>query len=110
MRSRARLGIDGRLILLDGPVPCRIENLSIGGARLQTDSPLKLGCPGILKIHDTDAFGEIVWQARGRAGFKFDDLLDDQAVIRLRHLTPEILEMQTNHVALFAQRWVEGNA
>ena len=110
MRSRARLGIGARLMLMEGVVPCRIDNLSIGGARLQLDVPLKLGCPGILTIHDTEAFGEVVWQSRGRAGFKFDELLEDSEVVRLRYLAPKILLNESNHVEIFAQQWVEGRA
>ena len=97
-------------MLMEGVIACRIENLSIGGARLQIDSPLKLGCPGILTIHDTDAFGEIVWQSRGRAGFKFDEMLEDGEVVRLRHLAPKILMNENNHVEIFALDWVEGRA
>lgn len=112
-RSRARLGVRARLELLEGPVSCIIENLSVGGARLRSDSALKLGQAGILKIlgfHDLDAFGEIVWAARRRYGFRFDEPLDENTVILTRRQTPQLLARDRNLGRTIARDWVAGKA
>ena len=100
--SWARIGIAARLILKGRTLGCRMEYPSVAGARLVVEGAPKLGTQGILAFRQFEIFGEVVWLSRGRTGFQFDEPLDDQHVIQMRHLAPEILRWERGPVERLA--------
>jgi hypothetical protein len=74
METRAETG---RVILAD---------LSISGARILKDNPPKTGTEALLRWHQFEAFGEVVWSEGVHCGIAFFDPISEETVLATREL------------------------
>ena len=74
--GRVALAMDGRLAWAEETVPCRLRNISVGGARIALDSghpPPERGSEARLILEDSAPLtAEVRWTGRGECGLAFD--------------------------------------
>ncbi|MBZ6377637.1 hypothetical protein B5C34_03910 [Pacificimonas flava] len=72
---RRRVLFRGELLTGSGPVACTVVDVSAGGARIRTDTPLEPGAPVTLTVPGHPDFqGVIAWGNDGKAGVAFLDI------------------------------------
>jgi hypothetical protein len=63
--------------------PCRIVNLSIKGAKIETLAELEVGETVLIEFRsDLEAAGRVRWKKAGQAGIEFDAPIELQAALR----------------------------
>ena len=107
-RVRLGAGLPCSLVTLHGTMAGRIEDVSRTGARIALSGTPPLGAEGVLTINNMEAFGEVVWHRAGRVGFRFDEKLPLESVVRLRHFAAAIDGHEQQRRLRIAQEFVTG--
>lgn len=106
--GRADVALRGYLESPLGRTPCWVRNLSLGGARIETEQNLASDQLIWLYLGKLKIFGTVKWVRRNLAGIEFEEKLPKFIVLNLRGevVDPEALaEME----AMFAaHNWVIG--
>lgn len=90
---------------------CRVilADLSVGGARILKDNPPKVGTEALLRWHQFEAFGEVVWSEGVHCGIAFFDTIPEEAVLATRELDDTARLPQDKELLREAVRhWAEG--
>ncbi|MCW1381200.1 PilZ domain-containing protein [Novosphingobium sp. KCTC 2891] len=106
--ARVRLGIPCTLVLLSGNLVGQLEDVSCTGARIMLSPPAAIGSEGVMVVNGIEAFGEVVWVRAGRVGFRFDERLPLDIVVRLRHFADSFNEHERRRRERLAQEFVTG--
>ena len=106
-RPRLRVGISARLETLSGVCDVQLLDLSQTGARLQTLRP-NPGRSVILRWLDFEAYGDVVWEASGLLGMKFDPPLTSEIILATRERAPGIVQ-EFNPARDAARAWAMGH-
>ncbi|MCH7630009.1 MAG: PilZ domain-containing protein [Proteobacteria bacterium] len=108
--ARVRLGpgLPCTLVTLRGTMMGRVEDVSRTGARIALAGTPPLGAEGVLTIQDVETFGEVVWHRAGRVGFRFDEKLPLESVVRLRHFADDYDGHEEQRRLRIAQEFVTG--
>ena len=107
--GRLRVEIPGHLITLDGKPRIALCDVSQSGARLRSSANLQMGEDGILTWLGYEAFGRIVWIAKGYAGIEFEELLPPDILIKTRDIVDQGLAPKEENIAYEAARnWYTG--
>lgn len=106
--GRARLGIPAHIETVAGMHPCKVVDLSCGGAKVSCAAPLRIGRSVRLRLADEDVFADIVWSRAPHAGLLFERALAESIIIRLRLDAPAILQEEEHRVQQYAREWVQG--
>lgn len=86
---RRRMLWSGTLQTVDGPYPCIVLDLSLGGARVSLHRAPRRGDPVSLVLGPLGAFrGELVWERDGAAGISFREAPQDVARLIGEYLPP----------------------
>lgn len=107
-KARLRLGIPGRLVLLDGYSSCLLDDLSQSGACLTIHPPPTAGNQGILQCVQLDVFCTIIWAGGGRCGVRFADQLDVQTLLTMRSFVDNFASHERAEHENRARDWVSG--
>lgn len=83
---RLRVQLPVQIITLEGQGQAVLENISLTGARFASDLPVRIGMSCLLRLQRIELFGDITWQANGRAGLIFDEELSPGQLVALRDL------------------------
>ena len=106
-RSRLRARLAAKLVTLDGTRRTLLLDLSLTGARIRASAELRTGQQAVLCWANFEAFGTVVWVARGLAGVAFDEPLDPGTLYATRDLDqlPNDRELERNMM----REWVDGS-
>jgi hypothetical protein len=109
--SRLRVRLPARLEALDFNLSTILCDLSRYGARIEhAGMPLKC-CDVVLKWHDFEAFGRIMWSHSGETGIGFYDPVHQNWLIATRDLDGrEHIKDNRESVRRHAQEWVKGQS
>ena len=107
--SRLRLGIPARILSLDGLQRATLVDLSQSGARLQLDSPAKVG-GGMLAWLGFETFGDAVWQVGDQMALHFDEPIPAAWVLATRQWAPTEQRAERLRTRDAAREWVGGRA
>lgn len=108
--GRADTTLRASLDSLLGRAPCWVRDLSLGGARVETEQRLAPEQSVWLSIEKLRIFGTVKWVRGNLAGVQFEEKLPKPVVLKLRGevVDPEALaEMEA---MLAAQNWVVGTS
>lgn len=105
---RVRLDLPARLTLVSGIHECRLESLSIGGARISSAASLHVGRNGLLKVHGIDAFFHVEWVKGARCGLRFDDPIPDELLMSVRMRSDNFRDIRAIETREMAREWIEG--
>lgn len=106
--GRAEITVRTRLATTQGKVSGQILDLSLGGARLESDRAIAPGASVWLALQKLDVFATVQW-ARGKViGVQFEEKLPKALVLSMRaeSLDPEVLE--AIEAERQARHWVTG--
>ena len=85
-----RLGIPARLITLERTCAVKLDDLSVGGARIALASPHEfIVC--VLRWIDYHCFAEVVWQHDLSVGLKFDQAISERVLQVSRQFAPDLV-------------------
>jgi hypothetical protein len=87
---RASIVLPASVEALNGRQPLSLIEVSRAGARLEGHDMPAVGKDVILRCGKLDTFGTVVWAVNGRCGVQFDEPLDTQQLIEIRHLAVEV--------------------
>lgn len=106
---RVRLALPGRVMLVTGPEPCRLEDLSQTGACvcLGRHAPA-VGDDAVLEVDGVEAFGTVVWRRGSQFGMLFETALGRDEVVRLRNLHDHYEEQEAERRRRRARDFVQG--
>lgn len=111
---RLRLSLPARLVTLSDTRRCILTDLSLSGAQVGLEHPLREGADVFLQIHTIDQFGTVMRSATGHKGglngVHFETPLSQDQVIAMRHYA-ESFEYETNRsLRREVEAWVSGLA
>lgn len=106
---RVRLGVPAKVQLLSGLKPCRLDNLSLRGARiaLAVRAP-PVGGRGLLLVCGIEAFAEVIWSQGMECGLRFDDKLLLKDVVSVRHFNDQQIEIEAAGRRTMVRNFVQG--
>jgi hypothetical protein len=76
--NRLRLGAAASLELTSGTRPCLLDDISATGARMRLERPPAIDTIAMLRFHDLQLYGTVVWSHGLDCGFRFDRPLDPE--------------------------------
>jgi hypothetical protein len=104
---RRRVLLSGMFHSLTSSCQASVRNLSVTGAAIQCDVPLKVGAEGVLQVGRVDALARVIWQKGNVYGVQFDQPLHNQLVLDLHRITEEDLKRSQVQAA---KEWFTGHA
>ncbi|HLL59647.1 MAG TPA: PilZ domain-containing protein [Allosphingosinicella sp.] len=104
---RRRVLISGMFHSLTTSCQAAVRNLSVTGAAIDCEAPLKVGAEGVLQVGRVDALARVIWQKGQTYGIKFDKPLPNQLVLDLHRITEEDLKRSQVQAA---KEWFTGQA
>lgn len=106
--GRASLSFPCTIILPDGKFPCALKDISLGGARIETDCTLEPGRTLWLRFDEYEAFATVMWVRGGECGVKFEDRLPKIIVMKVQGYAVDMDEYQAAQGRRAARSWVIG--
>lgn len=91
-----------------GPISCLVLDVSLGGARIETDQSFEIGESLWLVLHKVKAFGTVQWVKGNLIGIQFEERLPKPLVMSLRGEPVDPKELEAVEAMLVAQEWVAG--
>lgn len=92
---RARVLLPATLVLTNTSLPCIIENIASGGARVHLERPPRVGSAAYLLCGGLELFGSVAWVDGQRFGMTFDEELPPRVIVAIRRLADEYGRLQT---------------
>lgn len=107
--SRLRLGLPGKVVMITGHEPCRLEDLSQTGACVtMTGMSPPIGDEVVLVAQGVEAFGDVVWRRGKRFGVLFERPLSRDELIRLRAVHDHFRMLEEQQALNRAREFVQG--
>lgn len=97
------------IVLSEGKFPCKLEDLSLGGARITTDRKLEAGRTLWLKLDKLEVFGVVSWAKDGECGIEFEQRLPKVVVMQMQGYSVDLDEYEAAQGRLAARDWVVGD-
>lgn len=107
--GRALLSISSSIILPDESFPCRLEDLSLDGARVSIDQQLEPGDSLWLKLDRLKAFGTVRWVAGGECGIEFKEHLPKAMILKIQGHSVKPEDYAAMEAKLAAGKWLVGD-
>jgi PilZ domain len=106
--GRADVTLQTHLETPHGRVRCRVVDLSIGGARVETDQIIEVGESLWLSLHKARVFGTVQWVRGTEIGVQFEQKLPKALVLSLKGESVDPKALEAVEAMLVAQDWVVG--
>jgi hypothetical protein len=106
--TRLRLNVPATLVLPHGRHACTIDNVSVSGARVRCDVPLRVGNSLELRFDRHCMFATVSWTRGIQAGLAFSDYLDQDAMRRLLWIVENRNDWDAQREANGARSWSSG--
>ena len=106
--GRADVTLRGYLDSPLGRTPCSIRDLSLGGARVETDQKLAPDQSIWLSLGKLRIFGTVKWVRGNLVGIQFEEKLPKSIVLNLRGEAVDSETLAEMEAMLAAQSWVIG--
>jgi hypothetical protein len=107
--GRAPMSFPSAILLSEGKFPCKLEDLSLGGARITTDRKLEQGRTLWLKLDKLEVFGVVSWARNGEYGIEFEERLPKVVVMQMQGYSVDLDEYEAAQGRLAAKDWVVGD-
>lgn len=108
--GRAPMSFPTAILLSEGKFPCKLEDLSLGGARISTARKLERGRTLWLKLDKLEVFGVVSWAGEGQYGIEFEERLPKVVVMQMQGFSVDLDEYEAAQGRLAARDWVVGEA
>jgi hypothetical protein len=112
-QARARVALPAVVETFEGLRHVKVHNLSTAGAMIQAVRPPAVGKELVLKCYGIDALGVVVWGEGDRFGMEFYDPIEEDEVVRQRHLSDDEFARQKwrtrQEILEAAERWASGH-
>lgn len=107
--ARVRLALPGKVILITGHQPCRMDDLSQTGACLTVGGVApRVGDDVVLTVQGVEAFGTVIWRQGASFGVRFDAPLRKDEVVRLRAVHDHFQSLEKEQNRCRAREFVQG--
>jgi hypothetical protein len=108
-RSRLKARLAARVICVSGSQRAVLNDISLTGAKLALNRPIKAGECVVLQWGDFEAFGDVVWSSDNQIGVQFDAAIDPRTLIATRDLD-DLERLPSDHdlVRQSAEAWAQG--
>jgi PilZ domain len=106
--GRADVVVRGYLETPHGRKPCWVRDLSLGGARLETEQILASDQSVWLSLEKLKIFGAVKWVRGNLVGIQFEEKLPKTLVLNLRGEVVDPEALSEVEAMLAAQNWVLG--
>ncbi|RYD60457.1 MAG: PilZ domain-containing protein [Verrucomicrobiaceae bacterium] len=108
-QSRLKARLAARVIAVSGSQRAVMNDLSLTGARLSLNEPIKSGQCVVIQWGNFEAFGDVVWSEGNQIGVQFDATIDPRTLIATRDLD-DLERLPSDHeiVRKSAEAWVKG--
>lgn len=106
--GRASLALRSILTTSSFRTTCVVSDLSLGGARVQTDEPLHPGESVLLKLGQYEAFGDVRWTRGKTSGIQFDKKLPKSVMMNVQGRGADALRLASAEAKIAARDWVVG--
>ncbi|WP_371741644.1 PilZ domain-containing protein [Novosphingobium sp. 9U] len=84
--ARLRTRLAARLEVLDGVQDCILVDISLEGACIRTNKPVRVRNEAVLTWHGFEAFGQVVWATGTHCGVSFLDPITATVLLATRRL------------------------
>lgn len=108
--GRAAISLPCAAILVDGKVPCMIEEISLDGARIRISHPLDPGRTLWLKLDAYEVFATTIWGKKHSYGIEFDDPLPKVVLLQIQGHAVNLKHYEMALSERAAKNWVMGGA
>lgn len=106
--GRAMIRLPASILMIDGRENCWINDISLGGARIETNRLPEVREPLILRTEILDVFAMTIWAAGTEAGIRFDDKISKESLFHLRDLAHGWRRYIKGLGMVAARDWVAG--
>lgn len=106
--GRAQVALDSVIEIPRGRFKCQVFDLSLEGARVSFEEPVKPGQNLWLKLGSLRVFGTIQWAKGGMIGVRFDEKLPKAFVLYLLGESVSREAYREAEILLAARDWVVG--
>ena len=107
--GRASISLNAKLYTSSGRSQCEVTDLSIQGARIETDKAVKDGETLWLEFGKLRIFASVQWTQAQFVGLLFEELLPKAFLMHLTGNRVDPLELEAAETRLAAQKWVVGD-
>lgn len=107
--GRADVLLRGHIETPHGRKPCWVRDLSLGGARIETEQILASDQSIWLSLQKLKIFGAVKWVRGNLAGIQFDEKLPKTVVLNLRGEVVDAEALCELEAMLAAKNWVIGS-
>jgi hypothetical protein len=104
---RRRVLLTGMFHSLTSSHRASVRNLSVSGAAIECDVPLKVGAEGVLQAGQLDALCRVIWSRGKYYGLAFDQPLPNCLVLELHRVTEQDVKRAQSTAA---KEWFESQA
>lgn len=107
--GRAEMSMRTTLDVPSGRVNGIVQDLSLGGARVEVEQPIEVGSSLWLALHKLKVFGIVRWARGNVIGVQFDVKLPKAFILSLRGERVDPEELRAVETILAARNWVVGS-
>jgi PilZ domain len=107
--GRADLSMRTKLDVPSGRINGIVQDLSLGGAKIEVEQPIEVGSSLWLELHKLKVFGIVRWARGNVIGVQFDVKLPKAFILSLRGETVDPEELRAVETILAARNWVMGS-
>lgn len=106
--TRLRLGIPAMLVLPHEHRQCVIDDVSVSGARVRSDGPIRCDLSAELRFDRHRLFCTVTWSRGNQAGLSFADYLEQGDMQRLLWIVDNREQWEQQRQSLGARSWAAG--
>lgn len=106
--NRLRLGVPAVLVLPHEQRQCVIDDVSVSGARVRSDGPIRSDLSAELRFDRHRLFCTVSWSRGNQAGLRFADQLDQGDMQRLLWIVDNREQWELQRLTIGARSWTAG--
>jgi hypothetical protein len=103
--NRLKLGVPAVLVLAHGRVNCLLDDVSVSGAKVRTETPIAQGQSAELLFDRHRVFCAVSWSRAGQAGLSFVDPLAQSDMQRLLWIAENREQWEAQRETIGARAW-----
>lgn len=108
-KPRLNLGIEAKIMGLDGQQSVVLQDISASGAKVQLAKAEPLS-KGILTWLTYEVYADVVWRDGHWCGLKFDNLISNQCLVETRAAAPGLINDARRNKNRHAEDFVSGRS
>lgn len=107
--TRLRLNVPAMLVLAHGRHACVVDDVSVSGARVRCEVPLRPGSAVEIRFDRHCMFGTVTWTRGVQAGLAFASYVDESEMRRLLWIVENRDQWELQRHSITARSWSSGS-